>query len=154
MSARAEAKRKSVTRLQRYLLNPPVKVLVRLGLVPGYTLIETRGRRTGRRRRTVAGIHLDGGTGWVVAEHRSSGYVRNIESDPHVRLCLRGRWREATAHLLPDDDPVARLETFGRRTHASNVRRFGTDLLTLRFDIASSAGSAGSAPPGGSRTSR
>jgi hypothetical protein len=31
---------------------------------------------------------------------------------------------------------VARLASFGRPSHRSAVTRFGTDLLTIRFDIA------------------
>ena len=123
--------------MQRYALNPPAKVAVRAGLVPGYALVETRGRRSGRRRRTVVGTHVEGMTAWVVAEQgRHAGYVRNLEADPDVRLCIRGRWRPARAHVVPDDDPEARLDMFRRRSHASAVRRFGTELLTVRFDLA------------------
>lgn len=131
-------KRRRVRAVQRYLLNPPVKLAVRLGLVPGCVLIETTGRRSGRRRRTAVGMHIEGSTGWVVAEHgRQAGYVRNIEAHPEVRVCVRRRWRAATAHVVPDDDPRARLASFGRPSHAAAVRRFGTDLLSLRFDLAS-----------------
>jgi hypothetical protein len=36
-----------VRALQRYLFNPPIKLLFRLGVVPpGYALLETVGRRT------------------------------------------------------------------------------------------------------------
>jgi deazaflavin-dependent oxidoreductase (nitroreductase family) len=129
-------KRRLVRLVQRYALNPPAKAAVRAGLVPGYALVETRGRRSGRRRRTVVGTHVEGTTAWVVAEQgRHAGYVRNLEADPDVRLCIRGRWRPARAQVVPDDDPEARLQTFGRRSHASAVRRFGTDLLTVRFDL-------------------
>lgn len=124
--------------VQRYFLNPPVKLLVWLGALPGHALIETRGRRTGRRRRTVVGIHVDDGAGWIVAEHgRAAGYVSNLRSDPRVRIRLRGRWRDGRAAVVPDDDPLARLESFGRRRHAAAVRRFGTDLTTVRVELSS-----------------
>jgi deazaflavin-dependent oxidoreductase (nitroreductase family) len=140
-------KRQRVRRVQRYVLNPPMHVLVRAGLVPGLVLLETRGRRTGRRRRTVVGMHVEGETGWVVAEQgRHAGYVRNIEARPDVRLCRRGRWHGARAHLEPDDDAAARLAAFGRRSHAASVQRFGTDLMSVRFDLAPD--DAGAAPPG------
>jgi deazaflavin-dependent oxidoreductase (nitroreductase family) len=133
---RSERKRRTVRVVQRYLVNPPAKLAVRTGLVPGYVLIETTGRRTGKRRRTVVGMHLEDGTGWVVAEHgEHAGYVRNITANPNVRVCIRGRWRDARAEVLPADDPEARLATFGRSVHAASVRRFGTDLLTVRFDL-------------------
>lgn len=131
-----DRKRRWVRRLQGYLLNPPAILFARLGLAPGYVLVETKGRRSGARRRTVVGMHLEGDTGFVVAEHgRHAGYVRNIQADPQVRVCLRGRWRPAVAHVLDSDDPEARLETFDRPTHAASVRRFGTALLTLRFEL-------------------
>ena len=110
--------------------------VVRLGLLRGYVLIETVGRQTGKRRRTVVGMHLEGATGWVVAEQgRHAGYVRNVEAQPEVRVCIRGSWRRAHAQLILGDDAQARLDSFHRRGHASNVRRFGTELLTIRFDL-------------------
>ena len=132
----ATRKRRWVRLLQRYLANPPAKAAAWTGLIPGYALVETRGRVTGRRRRTVVGMVVDGDTGWVVAEQgRHAGYVRNLEADPDVRVRLRGRWRPAVAHVMSDDDAEARLDRFGRRSHAATVRRFGTDLLTVRFDL-------------------
>jgi deazaflavin-dependent oxidoreductase (nitroreductase family) len=124
-----------VRALQRYLFNPPMKLMVLAGLVPGQVLIETRGRRTGKRRTTVVGIHVEGATGWIVAEHgRHAGYVRNIEADPAVRVRSSRRWQSARAEVVPEDDPRARLEVFPRR-HAAAVRRFGTDLTSIRVDL-------------------
>jgi len=35
--------------LQKYLFNPPIKLLFAIGVVPpGYALLETTGRRTGK----------------------------------------------------------------------------------------------------------
>jgi F420H(2)-dependent quinone reductase len=49
--------------LQKYLLNPPIKLLFVIGLVPpGYALLETTGRKTGKRRRTRVGYGLVGRT--------------------------------------------------------------------------------------------
>jgi hypothetical protein len=61
-------KQRRVLRLQRYLVNPPVKAGVMLGLIPGHAVIETIGRKSRRRRRTVVGCHLQGKDMWVVAE--------------------------------------------------------------------------------------
>jgi hypothetical protein len=81
-------------------------------------------------------MRIENSTGWVVAEQgRHAGYVLNIEANPNVRVCTKGRWRMARAHIVPDDDPRLRLDGFARPRHASNVRRFGTDLLSVRFDF-------------------
>lgn len=136
MSEHARRKRRWIRLLQRYVLNPPAKLLARAGLLPGYVLIETVGRRSGRRRRNVVGMRVEGDTGWVVAEQgRHAGYVRNLEADPRVRVLIGRRWREARAQVLEGDDALARLETFRRRSHASAVRGFGTELTTVRFDF-------------------
>lgn len=140
----AERKRRLVVRLQRHLLNPPVKALVHLGIVPGYAIIETTGRRTGRRRRAVVGVHRDRGGVWIVAEQgRHAGYVRNLDATPRVRLRLGGRWRSGRARVV-DDDARARLASFGRRGHAQAVRRFGTELVSVRVEL---DGDAGGSPP-------
>ena len=118
------------------LLNPPAKVAVWCGLVPGFVLVETTGRRSGKRRRNVVGMRTEGDTGWVVAEHgRHAGYVRNLEANPDVRVRVHRRWRPAHARIVDDDDPQARLDSFGRRSHEAAVRRFGTDLLTIEFEF-------------------
>jgi hypothetical protein len=66
--------------LQKYLFNPPIKLLFWVGLVPpGYALLETIGRKTGKVRRTPVGNGLLGTQFWIVAEHGlNAGYVRNI----------------------------------------------------------------------------
>lgn len=133
---RGERKRRRIRLVQRYLLNPPVKALTWLGVLPGMVLVETTGRRSGRRRRTVVGMHVEGGTGWVVAEHgRRAGYVRNIEARPDVRVRRRRHWHGARVELLPDDDVEARLATFGRPSHTAAIHRFGVDPITLRFTL-------------------
>jgi deazaflavin-dependent oxidoreductase (nitroreductase family) len=129
-------RRRRTLLLQKYVVNPPTKLGVYLGVVRGHALVETTGRKTGKRRWTVVGVHEDGDRLWVVAEQgRHAGYVRNIEADPVVRVRLRGRWVPARGHLVDDDNPVERLQTFRRERHARLVRTLGTELLTLRFDL-------------------
>lgn len=131
------AKVRAVHFTQKYLLNPPVRALFALGLVPPtHVLLETTGRKTGRTRQNPVGNGLDGDTLWIVAEHgRSAGYVRNLEADPHVRVKIGRRWRTGTATVLPDDDPRARLGRIGRPVNGFMVRAVGTDLLTIRVDL-------------------
>jgi len=112
-----------------------MKAATWLGLNPGHILIETTGRVTGKRRRTVVGCHRDADSLWVVAEQgRHAGYVRNLEANPQVRVRLGGRWRQATAHVVEGDDPVARLQQFSA-AHGRVVQRLGTALLSLRIDL-------------------
>jgi deazaflavin-dependent oxidoreductase (nitroreductase family) len=139
-------KHRIVQFLQKYLLNPPIKFLFAVSLFPpGYALLETIGRKSGKPRRTPVGNGLVGGQFWIVAEHgRSAGYVGNIVANPRVRVKvrhgLRARWHCGTAHLLSDDDPRERQrwlakEKPGSVSNASAVRLFGTDLLTVRIDL-------------------
>ena len=120
----------------------------RLGLglpLPGYALLETKGRKTGKPRRTPVGDGRIGNQFWIVAAHgMKAGYVRNIEHDRHVRLKLRQglryRWYTGTAHLLPDDDPRERQHWLATQLpssagNARAVRLFGTQLLSIRIDL-------------------
>ncbi|WP_416483293.1 nitroreductase/quinone reductase family protein [Streptomyces sp. CL12] len=128
MPSRADRKHRIVTSFQRRL-NP---VLRRL---PLQTVLETTGRVSGVPRRTPVGGRRVGASFWLVSEfgHRSQ-YVRNIEADPRVRVRIAGRWHHGTAHLLPDDDPRARLRGLPR-LNSTAVRALGTDLLTIRVDL-------------------
>ena len=128
-----------VTLVQKRVANPVVRTLLERGVrIPGYSLLETTGRKSGLARTTPVGDGLEGSTFWIVSEHgRRSAYVRNIEADPRVRVRVRGRWRSGTAHVLADDDPRERQRMLGRRAwiNAASVRRLGTDLLTVRIDL-------------------
>jgi deazaflavin-dependent oxidoreductase (nitroreductase family) len=112
---------------------------------PGYALLETTGRTSGKSRRTPVGNGRVGGQFWIVAEHgMKAAYVRNIERNPRVRLKLRdgirARWQTGTAHVLSDDDPLERQrwlagQVRGSARNAAAVRLFGTQLLTVRIDL-------------------
>lgn len=100
-----------------------------------YALLETTGRKTGLTRRTPVGNGLKGDAFWIVSEHgRNAYYVRNLAANPHVRIKVDGTWREGNAHLVPDDDPVARLRGLDRRT-AAEIKRMGSRLLSIRIDL-------------------
>jgi deazaflavin-dependent oxidoreductase (nitroreductase family) len=129
----AAAKRRRVTWYHRHIANPLMRHLV--GHLPGQALLETTGRRTGMLRRTPIGGRIVDGSFWMVSNHGgASGYVRNIEADPRVRLKVRGHWYTGTARLLPEDDPHERLRHLPR-FNSWNVRTLGTDLLTIRIDL-------------------
>lgn len=90
------------------VVNPLARPLA--GLAPWWVLVETTGNRTGRLRLTplAAGPSDDGAMLLIAVHGRSSGWVRNIEAQPSVRMRHRGRWQQATATVEPFDRDVAR----------------------------------------------
>lgn len=72
----------------------------------------------------------------VLSTAATQATLKNIEANPRVRVRTGGEWRQGSAHLLDDDDPVARLKAlWGNAGNALPVRMFGTDLLTIRIDL-------------------
>ncbi|OBA94021.1 nitroreductase [Mycobacteriaceae bacterium 1482268.1] len=117
------------TLFQKRIANPVMRRL------PVQTLLETTGRKSGRPRRTPLGGSKVGNQFWFVSEFgENSQYVKNIKANPNVRVRLRGRWHNGTAHLLPDDDPHERLRSLPQ-FNSFGVRTFGTNLLTIRVDL-------------------
>ncbi|WP_210588877.1 nitroreductase/quinone reductase family protein [Streptomyces sp. GESEQ-35] len=128
MPRHSERKYRAVTAVQRHL-NRLTRSL------PTHTLLETTGRTSGLPRRTPVGGRRVGDSFWLVSEFgERSQYVRNIKANPRVRVRIRGRWHDGTAHLLPDDDAVARLRSLPRMNSAA-VRVVGAALLTVRVDL-------------------
>ncbi len=148
-----------VRKMQHWVINPVVRALFAVGLNPlGLVILETRGRASGQPRRTPVGDGRMGSSLWIIAEHGSTAnYVRNIRTDPSVRVRirqgLRYRWVSGVATILPDDDPVARQRRIVRwhplrAFNAMNVRMLGADLLTVHIDLSrsTSAPSAAALP--------
>ena len=104
--------------IQRFVIEPPVRLVWRLGLAPpGDAQLETTGRHTGERHVARICNGLVGDTVWVIAQHgRRNDFVQNIEADPRVRFrtAPRSRWRTGVAHVLDGDDPVERRRALGR----------------------------------------
>ncbi|MFL5854563.1 MAG: nitroreductase/quinone reductase family protein [Solirubrobacteraceae bacterium] len=127
------------------MINPLDRLAFALRLPPpGDALLETTGRRTGRRRVTPVCDCLEGDTFWVVAQRgRDAEYVSNIEADPRVRVkgsLSRGGWRSGTAHILDEDDAEERLRILGRgnrwrRLCLQASSSIGTSPLTVRIDL-------------------
>jgi deazaflavin-dependent oxidoreductase (nitroreductase family) len=129
MSRLTDLRFRAATAFQRRV-NPLMRRL------PLQSVLETMGRVSGLPRRTPVGGRRVADSFWLVSEFgERSQYVRNIKADPRVRVRIRGRWHTGTAHLLPDDDPVARLRRLPR-VNGLGVRAFGTELLTVRVDLA------------------
>ena len=142
--AGSDRRYRTLQRVQRHVIDPPVRLVWKVGLTPpGDAELETTGHRTGERHRTRICNGLVGSTVWLIAQHgRRSDYVRNIEADPRVRFRTGARhpWRTGVAHILDDDDPAERrrvleeadgwLRLCLRASHA-----ISTDPLTIRIDL-------------------
>ena len=135
-------KHRLVRGVEKYVVNPVVKAVLVLGVPMPLVLLETTGRRSGRPRRTVVANGRVGDTFWVVAEHgRRAGYVRNLVTNPQVRVRIGRRWVDGTAHVLVDDDPYARAEWVADQLWRSPwieraiARLLGVDPVTIRVDL-------------------
>ncbi len=129
-------KRRLVRFEQKWLINP--WIMRRAGSLGfRYALLETIGRQSGLPRQTPIGDGQDEKTNtfWIVAEDGAGAYVRNIQANPRVRVRYNGRWRAGTAHLMPEDDPIKRLDLAYDKRTAGEVRLFGSSLLTVRIDL-------------------
>ena len=142
--SRSSFKYQVIQPLEKYLVNPPVRLAWRLGLgPPGDALLETIGRRSGLVRRTPICDGQEGDTFWLVVQHgRRTHYVRNIEANPHVRVRSgsRAAWRTGMAYVLEDDDANERVRLLGqsdpwRRLCQGASKAMGTDLITVRIDL-------------------
>jgi deazaflavin-dependent oxidoreductase (nitroreductase family) len=135
-------KRRIEIPLGRFTLNPFIRALFRIGITPpGMALLETTGRRSGKVRRVPVMYYREGSVVWVIAQHGAhSGWVRNFQTDPHVRMRFKGKWEAGMAKLLPDDDPRERAREFGKsrlgkRIALANLRALETEPRTVRVEL-------------------
>lgn len=114
------------------ILNPLTRGIA--GYAPWWIVLETTGRRTGKRRRTpFATGPFDGKQLLLIAVHgEHSAFAHNIAADPRVRVKRRGRWLEGSASWRPIDDDV--LARFGRYAR-SGLRSFASDPMVLQIDM-------------------
>ena len=140
----SDRKYRAVQLLQRFVINPPVRLAWQVGLAPpGDAQLETIGRHSGRPHRTPICNGLEGATFWLIAQHgRRSDYVRNIEANPRVRIRVGSRdsWRTGTARVLGNTDPSERRRVlsqhdFWRRLCLSASHAMSTSPLTIRIDL-------------------
>ena len=135
------------------VVNPVMVALITHGLgPPAYAVVETTGRKTGRKRLVPVASGLDGDTFWMISGRgEKASFVHNILANPRVRVIarparlregFRTRSRTGTAHLMPRDDAHARHRLLGRgrplyRLDGIALRRLadGGTMLTIRIDL-------------------
>jgi deazaflavin-dependent oxidoreductase (nitroreductase family) len=103
--------------------------------LPTQVVLETTGRVSGQPRRTPIDGRRVGDVFWFVSMNgEAADYVRNIKADNTVRIRIGGRWRTGRAHLLPEDDAMARNAQLSWANRTANSA-LGTELLTIRVDL-------------------
>jgi deazaflavin-dependent oxidoreductase (nitroreductase family) len=110
------------------IANAVTKLALLVGVPrPPYTrenalIVETVGRRSGKRHRVPVGYLDEGGRIIVVVEDGSRAHwVRNaLANDGRLRIHLRGAWRPARLRIV-DADPESYLRRMNR-VHAAFVR--------------------------------
>jgi deazaflavin-dependent oxidoreductase (nitroreductase family) len=110
---------------------------LRHGIGPNaFALLETRGRRSGKRRQTPVGNGLTGNTFWLLAAHGwQADFVRNIAAEPRVRVMVNRRWRSGSAVLMPADDTDERSRALPIQWDAAIGRAIATTPMTIRIDL-------------------
>lgn len=133
MTRRTRLKRSMMMLVWR-IINPPNRLLA--GIAPWWVVIETVGRRTGKRRRTpLARGPFDGDTTWLISVHGThASWVKNLEESPRVRLRVNRRWRTGTASVERYDPEIVRR--FNRYARSGPVT-VGIDPALIRVDLLS-----------------
>jgi deazaflavin-dependent oxidoreductase (nitroreductase family) len=100
----------------RNVFNPMVAGLTRLGIsVWGSRVLEVRGRKTGKPRRTPVNLLTLDGTRYLVAPRGHTQWVRNLREAGEGTLLL-GRHREHfVGSEIPDEDKEPILRAYLRR---------------------------------------
>jgi deazaflavin-dependent oxidoreductase (nitroreductase family) len=104
------------------------------GYAPWWLLLETTGRRTGKRRLTpFANGPMDADALWFVAVHgEASAFAKNIKAHPEVRVKRRGRWHAGTATLVePFPEIVDRLNRYAR----AGLERLGEEPKLVKVTL-------------------
>lgn len=113
---------------------PIINTLTRplAGFAPWWVLLETTGRRSGKRRLTpLAGAPIDGSSLSLLAGYGdASAFVKNLLANPTVRDKRRGRWLNGTAELRdPTPQAIARLGAYARHV----LVKIGTDPKVVKI---------------------
>jgi deazaflavin-dependent oxidoreductase (nitroreductase family) len=111
----------------RYLFNPAVAALTRLGIsVWGSRVLEVTGRKSGQARRTPVNLLTLDGAEYLVAPRGVTEWVRNVRAGGGQLALLVGRKRqERIATELEDREKVPVLRAYLKRWKAEVGIFFG-----------------------------
>jgi deazaflavin-dependent oxidoreductase (nitroreductase family) len=132
-------------------LNQIVEPLIRAGLgapvlfPAGAIVVETQGRKSGRRTNVPLMAALVGDLVVVSTVRRRSNWVKNLAAHPEIRYWLGGREREATAYAIGPG--IETLKELPPRVSflASALRRHST-MFGTGFAILMPRNSSGNQP--------
>lgn len=100
----------------RRAANRVVRLLIRLGLMPGPTyLLTVAGRRTGRPFSTPVTLVVDGAERWLVAPYGDVGWVRNTRAAGQVTLSRAGRSETVIVRELDATEAARVLQRYVTR---------------------------------------
>ncbi|WP_433711596.1 nitroreductase family deazaflavin-dependent oxidoreductase [Nocardia sp. CA-084685] len=128
----------------RYLVNPTVGLLDRIGIRSSMIAeLETIGAKSGQPRRVPVTVSIDDDGAWLISQHgHRAGWARNIAANPQVRLRQGKRWHTGTAAFVPDDDVIARARSFAK-SHAAEsatawtIKALESDPISVRITFTS-----------------
>ena len=130
--------------LDRWIINPIIRAGVEVGLAPrAFALLETTGRKTGRRRVVPVGNGLLGPEFWIVAQDGyDCAYVWNLVANPNVRVKVpRQKWTTGVATVVEGVDGLAKRREIDGHNGVSGrfdgviFRAVCTELVTVRIDL-------------------
>jgi deazaflavin-dependent oxidoreductase (nitroreductase family) len=142
--------------LLRWFLRMPIW-LFRSGLdrfMPGWIMLTTTGRRSGKPRRNVVDVaRREGDTVYILAAYgEKADWVRNLKADSSLKAQIGGRKFDARAAFLPGEEAGDLMVALFRNRPAyvravlraigvqvaneEDVRRAGAGMLTVRIERA------------------
>ncbi|MEQ3548881.1 nitroreductase family deazaflavin-dependent oxidoreductase [Pseudonocardia nematodicida] len=129
-------------RLTRYLMNPLVAGLTRLGVpLAGSAVLGVRGRRSGEIRTTPVNPLRHDGARYLVAARGNTQWVRNLRAAGEAELTVGRRTETVTATELTDDARVVPVLRAYLRKWAWEVGAFfeGVDASSSDAELAAEA---------------
>ena len=110
----------------RYIANPLLSLLVRLGISPrGANILSVRGRKTGEWRSTPVNPLDFEGDRYLVAPRGDTHWVRNIRASGEGRLTLGRRTRDIKVLEVPDAEKPPLLRAYLKVWRAETGKFFG-----------------------------